>query len=288
MLTPSAPIGPFFVKALGRGLAGWLLAVAAVLSASPVAAAPDGPELNALIERISLALGGQDGGEAVLEKAKNYSFTFRRSITDAPSGRQVTADHRYLFHQGGKRVRLDIRIRSGKGKDSATVVVGEDAWLLVAGERHALDPETASGRLGEFTPQWLFSVPLALATDGRQLLGGASLSLAGRVREKGADRFILVGTGADGEETARLEIDARSYRPVEIAFRSSGGNVVYRYGDYREVEPGLVLPFRREFLRNGIEVSSTEVFQLSLSKVGDSGLFAPEALELPELRAPSP
>ncbi|HCP48346.1 MAG TPA: hypothetical protein DIU15_20075 [Deltaproteobacteria bacterium] len=266
----------------------WMFALGLLLQAPSIGAAPDGPELNALIERISLALGGQDGGEAVLSKAKNYTFTFRRTIKDAPSGRQVTADHRYLFHHGGKRARLDIRIRSGKGKDSATVLLGDEAWLLAEGEKHAVNPETASGRLGEFTPQWLFSVPLALATEGRALLGGASLSLVGRVREGGSDRFILVGTGDDGEESARLEIDARTYRPVEIAFRSSGGNVVYRYGDYREVERGLIVPFRREFLRNGIEVSSTEVFQLELSKMGDERLFDPEVVELPDLSRKSP
>jgi len=279
---PLVPIVLSLARAMVSARAAGALVLLLLLS-SPTGAAPDGPELNALIERISLALGGQDGGQSVLDQAKSYAFTFRRTIKDGPAGRQVTADHRYLFHRGGERVRLDIRIRSGKGKDSATVIVGEDAWLLAEGERHTVDPATAGGRLGEFTPQWLFSVPLALATDGRQLLGGASLSLVGRVREEGGSRFILVGSGPDGEETARIEIDARSYRPVEIAFRSSGGNVVYRYGDYREVARGLILPFRREFLRNGIEVSSTEVFQLKLSKVGDSSLFDPAVLELPGL-----
>jgi hypothetical protein len=115
------------------------------------------------------------------------------------------------------------------------------------------------------------------------MLGDAALTLAGRVNDAGSARFILVGTGSDGKETARLEVDARSYRPAEVAFRSAGGDIVYRYADYREVSPGLIIPYRREFLRNGILLSSTEVLRFEINGKVDDSFFDPSQTSLPAL-----
>jgi len=231
------------------------------------------PEVEVLIERMALALGGARGGARVLEKARVVDFTYTRSIKESSSGRKLSAVHRYLQVVEGDRTRLDIRISSGKGKDSATIVQGGKAWLIVDDATHEVALGAVEARLGEFSPARLFSVPLALAVDGPQMLGDAGLTLAGKVDAGTGARFILVGTGSDGREAARLEVDARSYRPAEVAFRSAGGDIVYRYGDYREVSPGLIIPFRREFLRNGILLSSTEVLRFKINGKVEAAAF---------------
>jgi len=243
------------------------------LPSSPAQAIGGAPEVDVLIERVSLALGGERGGARALEKVGVIDFTYRRSVKESSSGRKVTALHRFLRVSRDGRTRLDIRIASGKGKDSATILKEGSAFLVVDDAVHEVAVGAVEGRLGEFSPERLFSVPLALAADGPQMLGDAALTLAGRVTEGGQSRFILVGTGSDGQETARIEIDARSYRPVEVAFRSAGGDIVYRYADYRELKPGLVLPFRREFIRNGILLSTTEVLRFEIDGKVDASIF---------------
>ncbi len=165
------------------------------------------------------------------------------------------------------------------------MVAGESAWLIVDGESHDLDVAAAEGRMGEFTPARLFSVPLALASEGRQILGDAALEVAARVDDGGKARFILVG--GEGDDSVRLEVDARTYLPLEVAFKSPSGDVAYRYGRYKEVSKGLVVPFEREFHRNGILVSKTSVTRFKLGGPKADSLFDRSVLTLPPLdRAP--
>ncbi len=259
----------------------WVLLLPAQAGSAPVA-----PEIGVLIERISLALGGPDGGRQALESQDELDFVFRRTVRDSITTRELTADHRLVVRRSESQLRLDIRMVEGKGKDSAAVVDGDAAWLVVDGALHEAEADVVSAQLQEFSPARLFSVPLALATEGRQILGDAALTVAGRVDDRGKARFILVGLDASGLETARLEVDARSYRPLEVAFRSPSGEVVYRYGDYREVAEGLIVPFEREFLSYGIRMLRTEVHRLGLRIPADARHFAREERDLPELDLP--
>ena len=236
-----------------------ILLLALTLLAGPAFAA-DVPPLDALVGRISMSLGGADGGAAVLSKATAFDLQFRRTIKDSHSRDEVSASHRYLWLDSGSRRRLDIRIEEGEGKDSASVLTADDAWLLVDGAAHPVDREAARAQLTEFDPLRLFSVPFALGAEGRQILGAASLSAA----EKDGDRFVLIGRNEEGEETSRLEVDARTYRPVMVQFQSSSGLVEYRYGKYQEVADGLLVPFEREFWRNGTRISRTEIARFVL------------------------
>ncbi len=263
----------------------WSLPLFAVLAVSvlavPSQGAPAAPEIGVLIERISRALGGPEGGRGVLDGKAELEFAFRRTVRDAITTKEVTADHRYVVERAGRR--LDIRMVDGEGTDSAVVVHGEEAWVVAGGKKHDADPALVLARLEEFSPGRIFSVPLALATEGRQILGDAELAVVGRIDDAGKSRFILVGQDEEGVETARLEVDARTYRPVEVAFRSPSGEVVYRYADYREVEPGLVVPFEREFLRNGNRVSRTVVSRLGFRVPADPVRFDADALRLSPL-----
>lgn len=246
---------------------------------------PAAPEIGVLIERISLALGGQRGGARVLDQASELHFVFDRTVRDSTSRKEWTATHGYIVLEGGDKRRLDLRVEGDKGVNSASVVDGEDAWLIVDGEAHPLEPAAADARMGEFTPARLFSVPLALATEGRQILGDAALEVAARVDEGGAARFILVG--GQGDDSVRLEVDARTYLPLEVAFKSPSGDVAYRYDRYKEVSKGLVVPFEREFHRDGILVSRTSVTRFKLEAPKTPELFDRSHLALAPLdRAP--
>ncbi len=256
-----------------------------LLPASATAqAGPAAPEIGVLIERISLALGGQKGGAQVLEAADELHFVFERTVRDSTTRKEWTATHGYVVLEDGKKRRLDLRVQGDKGVDSASVVSGSSAWLIVDGESHDLQPAAADARMGEFTPARLFSVPLALAAEGRQILGDAALEVAARVDEGGAARFILVG--GQGEDSVRLEVDARTYLPLEVAFKSPSGDVAYRYGRYKEVRKGLVVPFEREFHRNGILVSKTSVTRFKLEAPTGQGLFDRSRVDLAPLDRP--
>lgn len=261
----------------------FLLLLAPLLPATGHAG-PAAPEIGVLIGRISQALGGPDGGAPVLEGQSSIDFLFRRTVRDAVTTKELTADHRYVSLDAGERLRLDIRMVDGDGKDSAAVVDGDSAWLIVQGDKHDAEVDVVSGRLTEFSPDRLFSVPLALASEGEQILGDAALSVVGRVDDRGKGRFILLGTDAEGNETARLEVDAHTYQPLEVAFRSLSGEVVYRYADYRQITEGLIVPFEREFLRNGIRISRTEVKRLALRVPDDPDRFDPGNRHLPKLK----
>lgn len=252
-----------------------------LLLVPPAQAAPAAPEIGVLVERISMALGGARGGARALAQVRELDILFERTVRDSVTRKEWQATHRLVSLDGGKRQRLDLRVTDGT--DSASVLDGDAAWLIVDGAVHDLEPGAVESRILEFTPGRLFSVPLALATEGRQILGDADLAVAGRVDEGGRARFILVGTGTDGEESVRLEVDARTYQPLEVAFKSPSGDVVYRYGDYREIAKAVVLPFERQFLRNGILVSTTKIERLKLSVPDADALFDRARTELTQL-----
>jgi hypothetical protein len=264
--------------------------VLCLLLATPAFAQPAGvPPLTALTERISLALGGTAGGANALASAEEFEFVYRRTLREVLSDDELTADHAFVSEAKGTRARLDIRVVRGKGKDSATLLDADAAHLITEGKAHSVPVESVRSRLAEFGPGHLFSVPLALASDGRRLLGDTDLAVQEKLVDNAGSRIVLVALDDAGEETARIEVDARTYRPVAVSFRSPAGQVAYRYGDYREVAPGLIVPFEREFSRNGRTVSVTKVLRFRLKAPSSPARFDPSATALPPIpKVPPP
>jgi len=262
-----------------------VLLLAAVLTAAGIATATDLPPLDALVGRISMALGGPNGGLKTLNAAPALELVFRRTVRASHSATEITADHRYV--EIGDKQRIDVRVVDGKGKDSASVV-DETAWLIVDDEAHDAEPSSVRAQLGEFDPRRLWSVPLALAAEGRSILQAASLEVTGREKDdSGGELLVMVGKNEDGEQTSRLVVDAKTYRPTNVQFVSSSGDVEYRYSDYRQVADGLVVPFTREFFRNGKRVSRTEVVSLKLKAPQDEpSLFDRSVTKLGAVSSP--
>lgn len=258
-----------------------LVSLTAPQLASPALADEAVPTLKVVAQRLSQALGGEKGGFKVLEKSKELDFVFHRTVRNSKSRKTVRAEHRFVRTGGGVRLRLDVRVSGKGGVDSASVVDGEASWVLTGGKRQDADTAALRSRLTEFAPERLFSVPLTLAVEGKEMLIDADLELQ-REEIDGEERLVLSGEGEDGG-TTRIVLDAESYRPVEVAFRSLSGDLVYRYDDYREVSEGLVLPFVREFHRNGIRISRMEVRRLGLHVPTEGDLFDPAVTKLPAL-----
>jgi len=252
-------------------LCGGLVTPSAAVAEEPV------PKLSVLVERLGQSLGGPSGGLQVLKRAPEVDFVFHRVARDAQSRQDIEAEHRLVRLAKGQRLRLDVRVKGDDGIDSASVIDGSRSWVIAEGERHEADVPALRSRLSEFAPERLFSVPLTLATKGADLLGDAALEVS-RERGDSGDRFILRGGTEDAP--VRIELSATTYRPLAVAFRSLSGDVVYRYEDYREVAPGLILPFVREFHRNGLRVSRTTVRRLGLKARSVGDLFLPESTEL--------
>jgi hypothetical protein len=120
-------------------------------------------------------------------------------------------------------------------------------------------------------------------------LGDTDLAVQEKLVDNAGSRIVLVALDDAGEETARIEVDARTYRPVAVSFRSPAGQVAYRYGDYREVAPGLIVPFEREFSRNGRTVSVTKVLRFRLKAPSNPARFDASATALPPIpKVPPP
>jgi len=252
----------------------------AVLGSADAFADETLPKMSVVLERMSQALGGPRGGLRILEKADEVDFVFHRVVRDAQSRHDIEAEHRLVRTGGKERLRLDVRVSGDEGIDSASLIDGASAWVIAEGERHEANVGALRSRLSEFAPHRLFSAPLTLATDGKGFLGDAALRLSREETEGGA-RLILSGGGENS--TVRIVLSATTYRPLEVAFRSLSGDVAYHYEDYREVAPGLILPFVREFHRKGLRVSRTTVRRLILHVRSNGGLFSPETTKLPAL-----
>ena len=259
-------------------LLGTLVLVLATVSLPRAAVAQaDTPKLGVVAQRVSQALGGPRGGLSQIDRARELDFVFVREVRDSWSHKPIVASHRLLRMQGGTRLRLDVRVSGEEGVDSASVIDGSSAWVLAEDEKHDADPAALRSRLAEFRPERLFAVPLSLAEGARDVLFEASLRVTRRSPEEGG-QLVLVGEGTDGGDT-RIVLDA-NYRPVEVAFRSLSGPVVYRYDDYREVAPGLIIPFIREFHRNGKRVERTTVRRFWLHARTSGDLFNPDKVKL--------
>ncbi len=258
-------------------LATLLFVLATLLSPSTAVAQADTPKLGVVAQRVSQALGGQRGGMAQLERAGELDFVFVREVRDSWSRKPIVASHRLLRMRGGAQLRLDVRVSGDEGVDSASVIDDSAAWVLAEDEKHDADPAALRSRLAEFSPERLFAVPLSLADGARDLLFEVSLRVTRQSPENGG-QLVLVGEGDDAGDT-RIVLDA-NYRPVEVAFRSLSGPVIYRYDDYREVAPGLIIPFIREFHRNGKRVERTTVRRFWLHARTSGDLFNPEKVKL--------
>jgi hypothetical protein len=249
-----------------RWMATWMaaaLALAAPAAAQRAETADTGPAAPAeLIGAAALALGGSEGGHVALAALPGYRLVYTMEVHDTASGRAFTAEHRYEVGED-RSVRLTVDVTRGKdGVDSVAYAGVDEAWVESEGEKTDFLPAEVRQRVLDFSPERLFQVPLELGPKGID-------ALPAEVHERLVAEVIVEGDHAgdvvvravdDGdEEQVSMRLDDEDGLPREASFASVAGRITYRFDDYREVSDGLVIPFRRQFLRNGILLSDLTV-----------------------------
>ena len=244
-----------------------VLMAGAVEAEAKRASAGEAPSAEELIAEAAEALGGKKGGHLALVGLPGYRIVYRMTVHNAMTGKEYTAVHEYEAGLDGSR-RLTVDVVDGGGVDSVAFAGQGEGWVEADGEKTEFTADEVRQRIDDFSPGRLFQVPLELGPGGMDALPvEVHDSLALEQTEDGGD---LVVRSADdgGNQQVRLVFGERGGPPLEATFQSIAGNITYRFDDYRAVADGLVIPWKRQFLRNGILLSDLE---LTSFEVLDSG-----------------
>ncbi len=242
-------------------------AIAAAVDLKALQAA--GP--RALLQRAVDALGGKEGGREVWSRARTVDFYYDHEALQSYAGEGILASHHYQAQMDGSQS-LEVTILKGDGKGSLTRVSGGESSIEVDGQRTALAPDQAQRRMDDFSPGKLFQIPLDFGPSEGQVADAdilEVLSVVGVEEVRGRPGVVLRAE-EEGIERLRIVLDTQSWVPLETTFESAAGRITYRFGDYRTIVPGLILPFRREFLRNDILLGTVQVRDIKVT-------LAPEA-----------
>lgn len=227
----------------------------------PAEAPVDPTDPEALVARAQAAMGGPEGGPSALTALPGYKLTYRMKVHDTRLGKSYTADHVYERTPDGA-TRLEVDLVEGSGEDSVAYAGAEQAWVQVDGVKTEFQPAEVLGRVDDFSPESLFQVPLDLAGRGMESFPEELRPRleAGPFRDdEGRERIRIRGIDTAGVEQLTVVLHTGTGRPTMASFRSVAGDIEYHFDDYREVAPGLVLPFVRVFVRNGVVLSELSV-----------------------------
>ncbi|MCK6519917.1 hypothetical protein L6R49_00605 [Myxococcota bacterium] len=235
-----------------------------ILEPSPGAAAATGDDpVKKILDDVSKALGGADGGVIALHKATSVRFEYLREVPH--QGQPIVAEHVYL--RDGARLRLDVVVKGGPASSSTTVIDGASASVLIDGKVSPRDVERTREVVAEYAPEGLLSYPLRFVSLVDSDPSHVALRVVGEERVDGEPCVILESSG-EGAESAipglRLAVSSKDWRPRQVIFTTSAGVLLYRYSDWSEVSPGVVVPMRVEVTREGALVERLEVRSMTL------------------------
>ncbi|MCP4804161.1 MAG: hypothetical protein GY913_20015 [Proteobacteria bacterium] len=229
---------------------------------------PGHPASGVILEHAVRAVGGRDGGAAVLADASGVRFVYVRTVMQ--DGVELRAEHQLL------REASDLRL-TVHGEDpvraSTTVVTDDGSWMRVDGERLAQDEARAREVLGGFEPEQLLALPLGFGHLVDTDPVWAQLETVS-VEGEGGDRLYVLEAGADSARGLRVEVAEEDWRIVEVVVRSDSGEAQHAFADWRELDTGLVVPFDVTLSRDGAVVSRLEVQELALVDAHPAGSFA--------------
>lgn len=218
------------------------------------------------------AHGGTRGGLELLRQAEALAFDFERRVYLADG--ELLAANRY--RRLGEAVRLEVDIVEGAGLDSRTVLTpGNKAWVR-AGEEDAVgrDPARTREVLVRFSPEGVLAIPLGLAVDLERAADWEGLQVAGRVQQGEQELWVLEPSSeptGEGLLAARFGVEDALLHSVRWA--TPAGELDFGFDDYRELQPGLVVPHRVEISRDGRPVEAVRVLSLALDQPLEAELF---------------
>jgi outer membrane lipoprotein-sorting protein len=247
-----------------------------ILEPTPGAPAQVGDDpVKKILDDVSEALGGVDGGVIALHKSSSVRFEYVREVPH--QGQPIVAEHVYL--RDGSRVRLDVVVKGGPASSSTTVIDGAVASVLIDGKVSPRDAERTREVMAEYAPEGLLSYPLRFVSlvDGDP--SHVALQLVGEERVNG-EPCVILESKPEGEGSAvpglRLAVSSKDWRPRQVIFTTSAGVLLYEYSDWSEVSPGVVVPMRVEVTREGTLVERLEVRSMTLPAT-----IAPDTFTLP-------
>jgi hypothetical protein len=240
--------------------------IAALGQGDPVA----GRELMSAVVR---AHGSGVDGMGVLSKAQTLHFRFERRVWP-DDGEPVRVWNDYW--RDHDKVRMEVRVLEGKGKNSIALVNKDQAWLSVDGKVQQQDAAGIADSLQVFTPERILNRALQIGRmapgSGTRLLGTESLD--GRTLAR-----LVVDDGRDDGVSETFGIDDVDHRVREISMKADIGEVLWRYRDYHELDDGLVVPFQIDIWREGELKEQISILDLTTASRADSDLFSPAKLQ---------
>jgi hypothetical protein len=220
------------------------------------------PTVGALAQRASAAHGGEAGGAGVLARASAVHFVFERSLR--LNGKDSTFHHDYWREGANRRLVVD-----GPETDSVAIATATAGWLVVASKVMNRDVGVLINQVDAFAPEAV----LAVAVDAWHLLHAPEVSNF-RVLE-GAETGTRIGTGSTNDDpgVSFIDLDSATGRMTRVRYVTEGGPVEYELNDYREVIPGLVVPFRVHIERGDGRQESLVVKTIEITDHAPAGSF---------------
>lgn len=262
-------------RAIGRGLVVYAVdsgdarrVQEIVAGPSDVAPAPQvegDQDAAALVQRAVAAHGGETHP---VRTAERVLFRFRRRL---PDGMVVL----HTVARRGQDVYVEVDVEEGAGADSRTWLLTDSAYLSVASA--AAEPKDAvwaREQLARFLPESVLALPLGFGVATRERPEMQLLYADGVAVVDGAacHRLRYDGDRVTGPLALYLDTTTLLIRGV-----ASAAGTEQVFGDYRDVAPGAVAPFRMRVFRGDQAVDDVEVLDLDLDPdLRDTWFQAPE------------
>jgi len=236
------------------------------------------PTAEVLTARLYRTLGGRAGGLQRLSGADSVHFIYERSVQEGG----VNYAMRHAFQRHGSRVDMTIEPLGNVGVGSRLHFDGERAQVWTD-EEAVLGPdaEGVMDLLSRLGPSGIFGFVLEL--PGLLKTGELYQGLEMRESLERAGRGCAVLTSSNAKGGVQLVIDALDWWLLEASILGNMGLVTYRFGDWREIDTNLAVPFELELVRDGVVLEKIRVLELSLSSA-DSRYRRPS----PSLLNPQP
>ena len=213
------------------------------------------------------AHGGAAGGLALVAESSTLTFQFVREVP--VDGKKLVARH--VYRRSGGSLRLDVDVQRGDGVDSVTVAgPGGGAWVVTDGKTVPRDADRAREIVGRFAPEQLLRVALGVAADIETATAWRGLNVVG---PEGDDLVVLQPEGGPSGGLVEVVFSRSDHRLRRLTMEQDGKRTVYMFDDYRQLMPGLVVPYETETRRDGVMVEAIQVLGLDASTSIPATLF---------------
>jgi hypothetical protein len=233
------------------------------------------PPAVQVLRQAAKAHGGKKGGAMLLREQDKVRYTFS-SLTMVGDD-EMKARHTYL--RQGTQSRLEVDVIKGNGVSNTMVLARPDkAWVATHEIVVERDGVQTAQTMARFAPETgLLSIPLGFPVDAKEASEWRGLETTGRVNHEGRSHFrVAPNREGDGEynplEAALFQGD--TMRLAQVTWVTRGGRVTFKYGDYRPVTEGLIVPHWVRVERNGKLIEEIQVKELDIAPDIDPGVFA--------------